>query len=94
MGNIIAITILIVVVIFCILIIRNLLSQNKQLESYINVQHFVIKDKVTIALRKMKEADINGAFEADDEVGSTFTDLKEIIEKLDKEISDEYKNIN
>ncbi len=32
-------------------------------------------------LNAMKEIDSTGAFESDDEVGSTFTDLKNLIEK-------------
>ena len=35
-------------------------------------------------LNAMKEIDSTGAFESDDEVGSTFTDLKNLIEKNTK----------
>jgi len=31
-------------------------------------------------LDEMREIDLNGSFESDDEVGSTFTQLKELIE--------------
>jgi hypothetical protein len=35
-------------------------------------------------LNAMKEIDSTGAFESDDEVGSTFTDLKNLIDKNQK----------
>lgn len=35
-------------------------------------------------LNAMKEIDSTGAFESDDEVGSTFTDLKNLIERNQK----------
>ena len=34
----------------------------------------------------MKDADIKGSFESDDEVGSAFTQLKTIVEELNNEI--------
>jgi hypothetical protein len=34
----------------------------------------------------MQDADIRGSFESDDEVGSAFSELKEIIEELNKTI--------
>ena len=34
----------------------------------------------------MKDADIKGSFESDDEVGSTSTQLKTIVEELNNEI--------
>jgi hypothetical protein len=36
--------------------------------------------KIESMLSKMKEIDIRGSFESDDEVGSVFTQLKELIE--------------
>ena len=38
----------------------------------------------TSIVKTMKEIDSTGAFESDDEVGSTFTDLKNLIEKNEK----------
>jgi hypothetical protein len=34
----------------------------------------------------MKEIDLNGSFESDDEVGSVFTQLKDIVETYKNEI--------
>jgi len=39
-------------------------------------------------INKMKEIDTLGAFEADDEAGSTFTMLKEEIDKLENLLED------
>jgi predicted Holliday junction resolvase-like endonuclease len=35
-------------------------------------------------LKQMKEVDINGSFESDDEVGSVFTQLKDLIESYNE----------
>jgi uncharacterized membrane protein len=38
----------------------------------------------------MKEIDSTGAFESDDEVGSVFTDLKEMVEKNEQLLNSEF----
>jgi hypothetical protein len=38
----------------------------------------------------MKEIDSTGAFESDDEVGSVFTDLKEIVERNEQLLNSEF----
>jgi hypothetical protein len=38
------------------------------------------KKVLELMLQQMKEIDIKGSFEADDEVGSVFTQLKNVIE--------------
>ena len=38
----------------------------------------------------MKEIDSTGAFQSDDEVGSVFTDLKEIVEKNEQLLNSEF----
>ena len=45
-------------------------------------------DKLTGLYLGMKEIDSTGAFESDDEVGSTFTDLKNLIEKNLKDLEE------
>mgnify|MGYP003348374393 CR=1 FL=1 len=47
-------------------------------------------DKLTGLYLGMKEIDSTGAFENDDEVGSTFTDLKNLIEKNLKDLEHYY----
>lgn len=42
-----------------------------------------LKEKIREANRVIKEADIRGSFESDDEVGSVFKILKDSIEYLD-----------
>ena len=57
--------------------IYNLLNK---LERYEDVIAMNTETYIQI-LNAMKEIDSTGAFESDDEVGSTFTDLKTLIEK-------------
>ncbi len=52
----------------------------KKLERYEDVIAMNTDTYIQI-LNAMKEIDSTGAFESDDEVGSTFTDLKTLIEK-------------
>lgn len=42
-------------------------------------------DKIMQTYTKMQEIDLKGAFEAEDEVGTTFNMLKEVIETLKEE---------
>tara|TARA_Y100000994_G_scaffold82615_1_gene67991 strand:+ start:2757 stop:3032 length:276 start_codon:yes stop_codon:yes gene_type:complete len=65
--------------------IRNLNRQNEQYQDYIEEElskSDSIRNKVERAYERMQDVDIRGSFEADDEVGSAFTELKEIIEEL------------
>ena len=55
----------------------------KKLERYEDVIAENTQTYVEI-LSAMKEIDSTGAFESDDEVGSTFTDLKTLIERNNK----------
>jgi len=74
-----------------LLLIRgiNLVKQNEQLldtiRDYDNRQ-IDTQIKVESMLSKMKEIDIRGSFESDDEVGDVFTQLKDIIETYKNEI--------
>jgi len=74
-----------------LLIIRgiNFVKQNEQLVDVINEydgRQIDTQIKMESMLEKMKEIDLNGSFESDDEVGSVFTQLKEIVETYKNEI--------
>lgn len=58
-------------------IVKNLLNKLERFEDVIAMN----TDTYIQILNAMKEIDSTGAFESDDEVGSTFTDLKTLIEK-------------
>lgn len=69
-----------------ILFIRGmvLVKQNEQLSDVIiQAENIVEESQQTLEkmLDEMRAIDIKGSFEADDEVGSVFAELKEIIEK-------------
>ena len=74
-----------------LLIIRgiNLVKQNEQLVDVINEydgRQIDTQIKVESMLEKMREIDLKGSFESDDEVGSVFTQLKDIVETYKNEI--------
>ena len=74
-----------------LLIIRgiNFVKQNEQLIDVINEydgRQIDTQIKVESMLEKMREIDLNGSFESDDEVGSVFTQLKDIVETYKNEI--------
>ena len=65
------------------------MEKNEQLIDVINEydgRQIDTQIKVESMLEKMKEIDLNGSFESDDEVGSVFTQLKEIVETYKNEI--------
>ncbi len=70
-----------VIVVFNIFFIRNLLIQTEKLEDLVVSERMVVYLKVKDLLDKMREIDLRGAFESDDEVGSVFRDLKKLIEE-------------
>ena len=57
-------------------LIRELETMENQYNSIVNEYEFT----TTEMLEKMKELDLNGSFESDDEVGQVFTQLKDLIE--------------
>ena len=74
-----------------LLLIRgiNLVKQNEQLRDTINDyddRELGTQIKLESMLSKMKEIDIRGSFESDDEVGAVFSELKETIETYKNEI--------
>jgi hypothetical protein len=62
--------------------VRNLLLQNEQLEDTLVETIKELREKIENAYEDIQKADIRGSFEADDEVGSVFTTLKDIITNL------------
>jgi len=64
--------------------IRNLLKQNEELEDTLLETTADIKTKVAVALDALKNADLKGSFESDDEVGVVFKEMKEIVENLNE----------
>jgi hypothetical protein len=45
-----------------------------------------MKYKIQTAVQELRNADIRGAFESDDEVGAAFKELKNIVENLNETI--------
>ena len=74
--------------------IINLLSQLEQLEEqvsfYIDVVD-VVREKVLDVQVQLKEIDIKGSFEADDEVGFVFKEIKELADDLTNTINEAYE---
>ena len=74
-----------------LLLIRgiNLVKQNEKLSDMI-VDYDVRQDNTLITLENMlgelKQIDLNGSFESDDEVGAVFTQLKDTIESYKTKI--------
>jgi hypothetical protein len=61
-----------------------LVDQNEQLaDAVIEADNVVEESQATLEkmLQEMRTLDIKGSFEADDEVGTVFSELKELIEK-------------
>jgi len=75
-----------VLVVLSVIIIRNLLKQIEQLEDRVISTIDETRSKVEISLNNMREIDLKQAFEKDDEVGETFSQLKKIIEDLNEAI--------
>ena len=65
--------------------VRNLLRQNEELEDDLVGTISGVVTTITQANEKMKQADIRGSFESDDEVGSVFTELKRIVNELNEQ---------
>ena len=74
--------------------IINLLSQLEQLEEqvsfYIDVVD-AVREKVLDVQVQLKEIDIKGSFEADDEVGFVFKEIQELVDDLTNTINEAYE---
>ena len=66
--------------------VRNLLKQNEQLEDRVVGTVNSIRDRVQQSLDEMRRLDNKHAFEKDDEVGVTFSELKRIVEDLNEQL--------
>ena len=74
-----------------LLLIRgiNIVKQNEQLRDAIegyDDRQIRTQDKLEEMLQQMRDIDIRGSFESDDEVGAVFSELKETIETYKNEI--------
>jgi len=74
--------------------IVNLLKQLEQLEEqvsfYIDVVD-TVREKVLDVQVQLKEIDIKGSFEADDEVGFVFKEIKDLADDLTNTINEVYE---
>jgi competence protein ComGC len=66
--------------------VRNLLRQNEQLEDTLVETNTFVKAKVQASLDRMRQLDYKQAFEKDDEVGASFTELKKVVEELNEDL--------
>ena len=69
--------------------VRNLNRQNEQYQDYIEnelVSNEDVKTRVESAYQRLKDADIRGSFESDDEVGASFKEILSIVEDLNEEV--------
>lgn len=90
----ITITILSVILTISILINFNQMRKQEALEGYIeelensNTEYYqfftTLKSRINESNSKLKQIDRLGSFEADDETGFVFTELRDIIEDLNK----------
>ena len=82
---IVAITILSVLLIVCFFIIINLLRKLEKVDDELtdvsmNMEQFIVEIKK--ANNTLKEIDSKGLFEKDDEVGSVFSGIKNVIDNI------------
>jgi len=66
--------------------VRNLLKQNEQLEDRLIETITSVRNRIETSLENMRKLDNKQAFEKDDEVGVSFSEIKKIIEELNNEI--------
>jgi len=64
--------------------VRNLLNQNEELEDTLTETLRDVKTKVETALEALRDADLKGSFESDDEVGVVFKEIKDVVENLNE----------
>lgn len=77
------ITVLLILSIILFLRGIGLVKRNEVLEDVVieyDIREEETKKVLELMLQQMKEIDIRGSFEADDEVGGVFTELKSLIE--------------
>ena len=89
------------ILIVCILLLGvslygnyNLMKQNEVLEDQVTALQDVldeIKDQVVDINTRLTEIDIKGSFEADDEVGFVFKEIREMANELSDVINEMYE---
>ena len=62
------------------IVIRNLLTQVEEYEEWATSAHIMI----VRAIDRMRDIDLRGSFESDDEVGAVFLDLKDAVTELEQ----------
>lgn len=70
-------------------ILAGLLADSEEYHESVEVTNMYMYSKILETYTKMKEIDRIGAFEKDDEAGTTFSLLKEVIETLKTEFDGE-----
>ena len=94
MTEIIVISVLSVSTVVLAFTTWNLLRKNEATEDVIEEQEELIANiasRIDNSMEKMKDLDTKGAFEADDETGTVFKQLYEVIEKLETYYAEETK---
>lgn len=89
-GTIILILVIIALIAYGITVTVGMLKGLKKTELYERVFDD-IKNRVNDAYLQMKEVDTLGAFEADDDVGQTFDEIKRLVDELNKYV---VENVN
>ncbi len=79
------------IIVNILLLIRgiNLVKQNEQLRDAMDVyvdRQLQTEESLQTMLQTMRDIDIKGSFESDDEVGAVFTELKNTIETYKNEM--------
>ena len=72
--------ILTIVIITSIFVIRNLIMKNEKLEDFITKQ----SDAINSCDQRLKDVDSKGIFQADDEIGWMFEEVKKIQDALNE----------
>jgi hypothetical protein len=93
MVYLIIIVFLLSVIIASAVSIANLIKYSERLEDYLETYEtklIEVREKIIEAEIRLKEIDIRGSFEADDEVGFIFNSIKEISSDLTKTIETLY----
>jgi hypothetical protein len=70
-------------------VLAGLLADSDEYHESVELTNIYMYDKICESYNKMQEIDRLGAFEKDDEAGSTFSLLKEVIDNLKTEFDGE-----
>jgi hypothetical protein len=64
---------------------QNLIKEMEDLQVFTEEQNQEYRTALNTMLERMREIDIRGSFESDDEVGVVFNELKDLIESYNEE---------